>query len=231
MKVSVKVPTSLEAIKLSQHQKFLKTTEGSKDDAWINKQLVSIFCNLSDHVVKNIKKRDYNKIINELSKVVDLEGTFKPIITHEGKEYGFIPNLQDITVGEQADLESVINDWQKMGKACAIMYRPIKSKRKDKYLIEDYTGEEPDLDLNMDVVRGALVFFYNLMKDLLNCTQNYMKALVHQPKILQTLEKNGVGINQFTESLNLTISGLKKYLKESSTQNYYSCLLKQIKTS
>jgi len=208
MKIKIKVPTGLADIKLSQYQKFLKTTEGSEDAEWINKQLVGIFCNVPDDIVKKIYKRDYNKLIKTISAMVQEEGEFTPVIEHKGKEYGFIPDLDKITVGETADIDSMIGDWSKMHKVMAILYRPIVSVRKGKYLIEDYTGEEEPLDLPMNVVQGALVFFYNLMNDLLSCTRSFIKAEAVKPKTLQILEQSGVGIKTFMQSVEATFSGL-----------------------
>jgi hypothetical protein len=212
MKVKVQVPTSLSDIKLSQYQKFLKTTEGSEDNDWVNKQAIAIFCNLSDKLVKQIHRKDFNNVLNTINSIIETQGTFKPIINYKGKEYGFIPKLEDITVGEQADIDSMIGDWQKMDRVMGIVYRPIISKRGNKYLIEDYSDEVEPLDLPMDIVQGAMVFFYNLMNDLLSCTQSYMNQAVTNPKASQILEENGVGIKTFMDSLEVTFSSLKMCL-------------------
>lgn len=212
MKVKVQVPTSLSDIKLSQYQKFLKTTEGSEDNDWVNKQAIAIFCNLSDKLVKQIHRKDFNNVLNTINSIIETQGAFKPIINYKGKEYGFIPKLEDITVGEQADIDSMIGDWQKMDRVMGIVYRPIISKRGNKYLIEDYDDNVEPLDLPMDIVQGAMVFFYNLMNDLLSCTQSYMNQAVTNPKASQILEENGVGIKTFMDSLEVTFSSLKMYL-------------------
>ena len=106
----------------------------------------------------------------------------------------------------------MIGDWQKMDRVMGIVYRPIISKRGNKYLIEDYSDEVEPLDLPMDIVQGAMVFFYNLMNDLLSCTQSYMNQAVTNPKASQILEENGVGIKTFMDSLEVTFSSLKMYL-------------------
>ena len=70
MKVKVQVPTSLSDIKLSQYQKFLKTTEGSEDNDWVNKQAIAIFCNLSDKLVKQIHRKDFNNVLNTINSII-----------------------------------------------------------------------------------------------------------------------------------------------------------------
>lgn len=212
MKIKIVVPESLADIKLSQFQKFLRTTKDSEDENFIARQMVGIFCNISDELVDKIRKTDYDTVISDLTNVLNIEDSKPPlkrVITHNGKEYGFMPKLDDITVGEQADIDSMMSDWQKMHKVMGVMYRPIKSKRGDKYLIEEYKPN--DLDLTMDVVQGALVFFYSLLNDLLTCIQSYIEAGVVNKKS-QILERNGVGISQFTESLEVTFSNLRKLL-------------------
>lgn len=208
MKIKITIPTSLKDIKLSQYQKFIKTTKDSKDNLWINNQTVGIFCNLTDEQVRGMSKKDYNSILISLADILKQDGEFRSVIKHNGKEYGFIPCLDDITVGEQADIDSMINEWDKMDRVMAILYRPITIKRKSRYLIEEYTGNEKPLDLNMEVVNGALVFFYNLFRDLLIYTQNYIKEVAHKPEVLQILEKNGVGIKTFIASQEQIFSNL-----------------------
>lgn len=214
MKINITVPTTLKDIKLSQYKKFLKTTKDSKDLDWCNKQLIGIFCNLSDQQVRGIAKKDYNSILTTLNKtMLQLESkdvNHQTIIKHNGKQYGFI-HIEDITVGEQADIDSMISDWQQMDKVMSIFYRPITVKRKGKYHIEAY--EEPQsLDLTMDVVCGVMVFFYHLLNDLLSCTQSFIVEAVSHPKTLQTLEENGIGIKTFMHSLQETFLNLKESL-------------------
>ena len=216
MKIKVSVPTDLSDIKLSQYQKLLRVTKDIEDNLWINRQTVGIMCNLSDDMVKGLKQKEFNSMLESCTKVLEMEGTFSPIIEHNGKEYGFIPNLDDITVGEKADIDLYINDWQKMDRVMAILYRPITYRKKDKYLIEEYTGKEEPLDVTMDVVKGAFVFFYRLMNDLLIFTQSFIRDQVLQPKTSQILEENGVGIKTFMHSLETTFSGLRQYLGSSS---------------
>ncbi len=215
MKVKVTVPTTLKDIKLSQYQKFLKTTKDIEDVHWNNKQLVGIFCNLSDEQVRGMDKKGYNNILailnKTLSELESKEVEHHTVIKHNGKEYGFIPNIENITVGEQADIDSMITDWSKMDKVMSIFYRPITGKRKGKYVIEDYK-EPQSLDVTMDIVRGALVFFFHLLTDLLSCTQSYIQEAVQHPKTLQTLEKNGIGIRTFRHSLEETFLGLRESL-------------------
>ena len=53
-------------------------------------------------------------------------------------EYGFHPELDDLTLGEYIDLDTFIGDWKNIEKAMSVLYRPVISKLKGKYLIEEY---------------------------------------------------------------------------------------------
>lgn len=225
MKVKLTIPEGLADIKLSQYQKFLKTTKDIEDVGFVYRQMVGIFCNVSDSLVNNIKRKDYDDIVEQISSVLSQlhDETNKPQlikkVSYNGVKYGFIPKLDDITVGEQADIDSMINDWQKMDKVLSILYRPIKIEKRSGYIIQEYQ-EMGSLDLTMDVVHSALVFFYNLLNDLVSCTQSYIEEEVVR-KNKETLEKNGVGINQYMESLEVTFLNLKRLLSLGYTKPYY----------
>ena len=163
MKVKITVPTSLSEIKLSQYQKFLRTTKDSEDINFINKQIVGIFCDLPDDVVNSITQKSFDEICADITNLLKTVNNQKlqRIVNYDGKEYGFIPNLDDITVGEQADLSEYIKDWQNMGKALGVMYRPVTLKRKEAYLIKEYKGDGVSLDMPLDVALGAYFFFVN----------------------------------------------------------------------
>ena len=211
MKVKITQPTSLKDIKLSQYQKFVRTTKDSEDNNFVTRQMISIFCNVPDKVVGQIKASDYDSIVADLTKVLELKPEFIPTFKLDGVEYGFIPELEDITVDEKADLDTFYKDIDTMDKAMAVLYRPITIKRGKKYLIEDYEGENGSLDVTLDIVLGANVFFSLLMTDLLNYTQSYIAQEVeHNPKVSQILEQNGVGSTAFINSLQETFLSLTK---------------------
>lgn len=210
MKVPINIPTKLSDIKLSQYQKFIKTTKDSEDENFLSRQLVGIFCDLPDSVVGQLKTKDYNHIVNTVSELLTKKPEFQPTFKLNNIEYGFIPNLEDITVNEKADLDTFFKDVDKMDKAMAVLYRPITMKNKSSYLIEDYKAKGDSLNVTLDIAFGANVFFLNLMTGLLNYIQNSIKTEVaHNPKISQILEKNGDGTTVFMNSLDQTFLNLR----------------------
>jgi hypothetical protein len=211
MKLKVTIPTSLSDIKLSQYQKFIKTTKDSEDANFINRQMIAIFCNVPDSAIGKLRKLDYDEMILKVTEVLNSKSDLISITHYEGKELGFIPNnFEDLTVSELADIDNFIKDVSTYHKAMEVLYRPIKQKLKGRYLIEDYEPTGKGLDLTLDVVMGAIVFFYDLMNDLLNCTQNFIAEEVRTNKKLQNLGVNGDGIKTFTDSLAEVFLNLRK---------------------
>lgn len=203
MKIEILVPESLNEIKLEQYQKFIRlNTKENQGSSFLMQKMIEIFCNLN---LKDIAKVKYSsvqvitgKLNNVFSKKTKLINRFKLGDTY----FGFIPDLDNMTLGEYIDLDTYFGDWDNMHKAMSVLYRPIKNSKGDLYNIEDYEGTKYSDVLKhmpLDVVFGSIFFFYNLSSELLTVTLNYLKEetetnLTTQQK--ETLEKNGLGINQ-----------------------------------
>jgi len=215
MKVKLTIPTELKDIKLSQYQKFIKTTKDSEDNNFIARQMVAIFCDIPDDIVDSIKAKDYEGIVNDISKVLEEQPKHVERFKMNGIEYGFIPKLDDITVGEKADLDNNFQDVKNFDKAMAVLYRPIVLKQGKTYEIQSYTGKEGPLDVTLDIAFGANVFFLTLMNDLLNSTLNFIEHQVaHNQKVSQLLEKNGIGIAASMHSLKSLFSDMSMTLQK-----------------
>ena len=177
MKVDLIVPNSLKEITLKQYQKFIKIQKENDDPYFLQCKMIEIFCNLDSNAVRNLKLSDADKIVNVLNLMFEekpkLINTFKL-----GKiEYGFIPKLEDISLGEYVDLDTYMGDWDNMHIAMNVLYRPITEKIKDKYLIEDYNTESKDKldEIPLDVVLGSVFFLYNLGMELSTVMLNYLE--------------------------------------------------------
>jgi hypothetical protein len=127
-----------------------------------------------------------------------------------GVEFGFVPELESISFGEYIDAEKYLSDWSTMNNAMAVLYRPVVKRKDEKYTIEDYhtsaTYAEVMKAMPLNVALGAQVFFWNLKRDLLLATMDYLaEELTEIPQeiIAQhlSLPKDGGGINQYISSL------------------------------
>lgn len=215
MKLQITIPTSLEEITLEQYQKFLSIAKDNPDGEFLQHKMVEIFCGIDLKDAAKISYKDVNEITGNLSNLFkhkyDLKRTFKLGNT----EFGFITNLDEITLGEYTDLDKYISDWDKMHNAMAVLYRPITKKLKDKYQIEEYNGSYTYCDamkfMPVDVALGAVVFFYNLGNELLKSTIHYLENNREFQSIVNNhnLEVNGVGIHHSMLLLKEMLEDLK----------------------
>jgi hypothetical protein len=212
MKLKINVPNDLGEIKLSDYVKYLKMLEVNEDDAhsdvFVHQKILEIFCGVPLIEAVEYRMSDVRKVVNiittTLSKQPDLVRTFKLGDT----EFGFIPKLDDMTFGEYVDLDSNLGNWDNMYKAMAVLYRPIKQKVGDKYLIEDYKGDlyyDAMIHTPMDAVVSSMVFFYNLGKELSIAMTKYLEeeGMLEDSMLSQTSLINGDGISQYKHLANL----------------------------
>ena len=219
MIIDLYVPDKLSDITLRQYQKFAKlNTEENENTNFLLHKMVEIFCNLDLKDIAKIRFNHVTEIIEDLNKVFEQKPDLTTTIDLYGVTYGFIPKLDDMTLGEYIDLDNTLSDWGQMHKAMAVLYRRVILHKKDKYQIEEYKGsDDADIfkDMPLDVVMGSLVFFYRLSNELLTTTLNYLskemkKELTMEQK--QTLELNGVSISRFMVSLEGMSPNLMKSL-------------------
>jgi hypothetical protein len=141
MKLEITIPTELSEIKLSQYQKFIKIAKDNEDGEFLRQKMVQIFCNIDLKDVATIKYKQVSeitaKMFDQFTKKHQLIKSFKL----NGKEFGFIPNLDDLKTGEYVDLDTYIVDWDDIHKAMAVLYRPITRRQGEKYLIEEYEAQ------------------------------------------------------------------------------------------
>ena len=145
VKVELSVPSNLESIELWQYQKYMGVVEINKDQEateFLNLKLVEIFCGVSLKDVSSINMKDFNKITEIIGNAFAEE---TPLIRHfelDGIEFGFVPNLDKISIGEYIDIESNLSGFKNMHKAMAVLYRPVTKKHKEKYQVEEYVGHD-----------------------------------------------------------------------------------------
>ena len=177
--------------------------------------MVQIFCGIDLKEVAQIKYKDVNDITTSIGNMFNQNHSFIPTFKMGGTEFGFIPNLDEMTFGEYTDLDTYITDWDEIHKAMAVLYRPIKKNGLNStYEIEKYNGSITYSDVMkhapLDVVFGATVFFYNLGNELLSSTMTYLEKDKEIQNILQqaNLEKGGAGIVQSMLLLKETLQTL-----------------------
>ena len=219
MKAEITIPESLSEVTLGQYQEFLtksKDLEGYK----LAQCTVSVFCCVPMVSVLKISLVDVTSITNHLNTLFQVEQplklSFKLKSENVSQEFGFINDIENMSLGEYSDLDTYISDWDNMHKAMAVMYRPLVNRIKEQYTIVDYEGTADFADvmrfMPLDVALGAMVFFYHLGNELLKATRNY---LVGETVEMITAEQHnlissGDGITASTHSLTERLESLTK---------------------
>ena len=212
MQVEVLIPDSLKEITLEQYQKFLKIQANNEDETFLAVKMIEIFCGIRGDMIMKMKASSIREVTNILADMFNQKPPLVKEFTMKGVEYGFIPKLEDMTFGEYVDLDTYIGDYENIHRAMAVLYRPITQKYNDKYLIEEYKGEDNQImkDMPMDAVLSSILFFYHLGIDLSKAMLNSLEDQENKDLVQQlTLEKNGDGINQFSDSLREILQDLK----------------------
>ena len=187
-------------------EKFAELTELSKGSK--AKEAEETLAALSDMPRKLIKELSLRDVSIILGKMAELQGEqetiLKKTIEIDGKEYGMHPDLSEITLGEYADIETLIKEGieDNLPELMAILFRPItaKGESKDVYDIEAYDGKikiraEVMKKMSAEQVQSALVFFYGFGMVFLQTMRLYSMEQKQEMKTsqMEILPKSGDG--------------------------------------
>ena len=213
MNIEINVPSSLSEITLGQYQKFLKIAENNPDGNFLNAKMIEIFCGIPLSDSYKLKMSSVTAILDILNEMLAITPQHVERFKMNGIEYGFIPDLDEMSLGEYIDLDNNASKWEQMHVAMNVLYRPIKTSKVGKYNIEEYDVKFPEVmkDMPLDAAIGSLFFFYNLGMELANHTIAYSVTPAEMEAIQGQLtsQQNGDGINQFMDSLTEILQGLK----------------------
>ena len=151
--ITLNIPSSLQDITLGQYQKYIKSVEHltqkeeptQEEVEFSNLKMLECFCGITMKEAYKLPMTEFTSVISHVNELFAVEHKLHNkfnMIDPDGNNvtFGFIPKLEDMSMGEFIDLEKYIGDWQQMHKAMAILYRPTKHQKNDFYLIEDYEG-------------------------------------------------------------------------------------------
>ena len=213
MKIEINVPTSLNEITLGQYQKYLKIAENNPDGNFLDAKMIEIFCGIPLSESYKLKMSSVTAILDILNELLNQEPHHIQRFKMEDVEYGFAPDLDELSLGEYIDLDNSVSSWEQMHVAMNVLYRPIKASKVGKYNIEEYDVKNPEAmkDMPLGTAIGSVFFFLHLGMELSKHTilssnnQTEMEAIQEQ----LTSEQSGVGINQFMDSLTEILQNLK----------------------
>ena len=209
--MKIVIPNSLNEITLGQYQEFYKLND-VEDVKVVERRMIEIFCQVPMKYVNQMKAIDVKEIIQILTSMLENKPSLVNLFKMNGVEYGFIPDLDDMTFGEYVDLDTFIGDTNNLHRAMNVLYRPIKIKRSGRYQIEDYDSDKYErmLSMPMDAVISSILFFYHLGIDLSQIMMDSSK-LKNEKNMMQYLisEENGDGINHSFTSLKTMLDDLR----------------------
>ena len=214
MELKVSVPTTLSEITLDQYQRFARL-EG--DEEFLTHKMLEIFCGVPLSGLASVRIKDVGHITKHIQGMLAEKPSLTPTFKIGEQEFGFVPELDNITYGEFVDLDTYLQDVENLHKAMAVLYRPIVQKVKSRYLIEPYesAGKYSDTmkQAPMHVAFGAVLFFYRLGNELLQAT---LTSLEKGESLTSTQDKGslqsvGDGMQHSINSLREMLGDLQTY--------------------
>jgi len=212
MAIKIKIPSSLKDITLRQYKKYMKIEDSVDNERFLSAKMIEIFCGVELDKVMLLQMKDSTEISTIISNIFNEKPSLVTRFKLNGIEYGFQPQLDELTLGEYIDLDTFIGDWENMEKAMNVLYRPVIVKLKDKYNIDEYVvgNEEILLDMPMDAVLSSIFFLWNLGLELSKImTSSLEEGEIEALTQYLNSQENGVGINQFMHSLTEMLQDLK----------------------
>jgi len=210
MEVKLIIPTSLNEITLGQYQEFAKLDITKELE--VQSKMIEIFCKVSVEVVRSMKAKDITDICTIINNMFDVEHQMLNRFKLNGKDYGFIPDLENMSFGEYVDLDTYIGDNDNLHRAMNVLYRPIDLLQGQRYTLKEYDPDtnEDAKNYPLDACFGAMVFFYDLGKDLSTVILN-SSSKQNEENLAQYLGslQNGGGITQSMQSLTEILQDLK----------------------
>tara|TARA_R100001443_G_C3363318_1_gene179501 strand:+ start:6427 stop:7041 length:615 start_codon:yes stop_codon:yes gene_type:complete len=197
MKVKVKKDGKIKSFKLINNWsdvnldtwiKLIEFETGSKTQE--AEGTIATLSDMSKQLINQLSLRDVAVIMEKIAELqAEQNSSLKKIIEIEGVEYGFHPNLDDITLGEYADLETFIKMGveQHLPEIMAVLYRPVVEKKNEVYTIEAYGGDltiraEQMKKMSAEQVQSALVFFYSFVSVLSGISESYLTKKMKEMK-------------------------------------------------
>jgi hypothetical protein len=196
--MKIKLPENKNEITLEQYIKYVSIYQSYESDEidvyTFNRRVLEIFTPLTYNQTSKVTQVDFEFCLEQITKALNEQVGFKPTFKIEDVEFGFIPNINNIStqeahflealetmnIGEFIDASNTANKTEDLHKLMTVLFRPIINKDTfGNYEIAEYNGskEYKDVVLKMplSVVDGALFFFINLSTELQNFIQKSME--------------------------------------------------------
>tara|TARA_R110001592_G_scaffold204577_1_gene454629 strand:+ start:1469 stop:2116 length:648 start_codon:yes stop_codon:yes gene_type:complete len=215
--MNISVPTHINDITLEQYQRFALINNEDTDKEFFIHKTIEIFCDIDLQTVSKFPMKDAREISEEILVALQQNVPFTDRFELDGVRYGFIPDLQSMSLGEFVDLEDSLKDSKDFHKAASVMFRPITKEFKSIYAIDGYEAN-PEMHHVMKkapigVISAAIVFFYSIVNELLLVSEDFSAQEVE--RITTTVEKlnsakNTAGLTRYTHYVEALLQSMEK---------------------
>lgn len=183
-----KLINSWEDVTLEKWLKLIDFNSLSKAEE--AQQVISALSTIPKKLVNELSLKDVALMMEKLAELqAEKNSSLKKIIKLEGVEYGFHPDLEEITLGEYADLETLIKLGleKHLPEIMAILFRPVVEKKNNIYTIAAYDGKtkirsEIMKKMSAQQVQNALVFFWILGSELSLILPSFLMQITKETK-------------------------------------------------
>jgi hypothetical protein len=175
-----KLISSWEEVNLDTWLKLIDFHSSTKSKE--AEETIAALSNIPKDLINQLELKDVAIIMSKISELqAGQNSSLKRIIEIDGNRYGFHPNLDEITLGEYADIETFIknNIEKNLPELMAILYRPIVEEKNKVYTIKAYDGNisiraEEMKKMSAEQVQSALVFFWGFVSVLLLTLESFL---------------------------------------------------------
>ncbi len=206
--MKITLPDNFSEVTVGQYKKVWAMYEKEGDAYNAQRRCIELLSGLEPNSLQDATWESIEQAsttLNWLMKDPDPFTRKMPLVRRfelRGQQYGFIPDLSKLTVGEYADLETMCSGgiFEVLEKVCAILFREVITEKLDKYEIANYRISKERkaamLDLPMNIAIGAVVFFCNTAKELISTTQLYLENQEEKTKAMQSIKSgDGTGLS------------------------------------
>lgn len=178
MSIKVSIPADYSSVTVKQYLDYKQ----AKNDI---ERLVAV-SNLNKEQAEQIPFQHLPVLITAFEDTLANESAkFFETITIKDKDFGFIPDLYAISMGEYADISTWASDVNaNIVKIMGTLYRPIDKRVGKKYTIVPHSKQNRELveeyveQMTLEQFNGAMLFFSTLLNELNNTSLDYLETEV-----------------------------------------------------
>ena len=191
-------------VTLDKWVKLISKKEKTKSQEALD--TISVLSDIPKKVINELGIQDVSIILKKIAYLQQEDNSkLKKIFKLNDIDYGFHPNLEEITLGEYADIETYLKNGieNNLTELMAVLYRPITERDGKDYSIEAYGISDTRMrakkleKMKASDVNNALVFFWIFANELLIVLQEFL--MLQNQEILNkaqmnNLQTSGVGL-------------------------------------